>query len=95
MAAISLATWKILKSSFIRSSFSPSVFCKYLSNLCLKINSHGYLAKKLMGGGGGDSLQAIVMTKALPIVSAGYTTSECRCWHGFVYSMEQGGSYLQ
>lgn len=32
----------------------------------------GNLAKKLMG----DSLQAIVMTKALPIVSAAYTISE-------------------
>lgn len=46
-AAVSLTSWNILnksnrinKSSFIRSSFYPGVFCKNLISLCLKINSH-------------------------------------------------------
>lgn len=57
----------------------------------LRLTATGYLAKKLMG----DSLQAIVMTKALPIFSAGYTISAYIQWDGFVYSMGQAGGYLQ
>lgn len=50
-----------------------------------------YSAKKLMG----DSLQAIVMTKALTIVFAENTAFEYIHWHGFICSMGKGGSYVQ